>query len=252
MDNMVVIAGPCVVEDEATTMMVAKELARIAEVLDIYPIFKASYRKANRTSGESFTGIGDIDALKIINKAGNEYGLTTLTDIHTPAEAAMAAPYVDILQIPAFLCRQTELIEAVAKTRHPINIKKGQFASVATMQWAVGKVLKHNPYGTIFITERGTTFGYDDLVVDMRNVVEISEFEKEVECIVDLTHSLGRHRGKPRMIEAIGKCAMAAGANGVFMETHPTPLTAQSDAENMLPLENLEEVIRNILRIYKI
>jgi len=249
MDKLIVIAGPCVVEDLITCNTVAAELVRFAERLPIKPIFKASYKKANRTDVHAFSGIGDIKALQIIKQIGDKYGLMTTTDIHTPNEAPMAAPYVDVIQIPAFLCRQTELIEAAASTQKIVNIKKGQFANIDMMSGAIDKVHEHQIRHQIFITERGTTFGYDDLVIDMRNVVRLSQIEN-VKCIVDLTHSLGKYDGDSEMIMALGRCAVAAGAHGVFIEVHPTPSIAKSDGKRMLPLVDLEYVLRNILKVW--
>lgn len=248
MNKMILIAGPCVVESEKITMLVAEHLVKVCENLPIELIFKASYQKANRTRRDSFTGIQRSEALRIIQRVGVTFKIPTLTDIHETYDADTAAMYVDVLQIPAFLCRQTELLYAAARTGLPINIKKGQFASVTTMQHAIDKVLEYNKECTIYVTERGTTFGYDDLVIDMRNVMVISH--SYAKCIVDITHSLGTYSGYPAMIETMGRCAIAAGAHGIFLETHPDILNALSDSKSMLPLFMVEKTLNNILKIW--
>lgn len=249
MKKMIVIAGPCVVEDEKTTMQVAEYLKRVSEELRIELIFKASYRKANRTRGDSFQGIGDIPALQILKKVSNVFGHLTLTDIHTPNEVNTAATFVDILQIPAFLCRQTELLEAAARTLLPINIKKGQFASVNTMISAITKIRKENSMADILVTERGTTFGYDDLVVDMRNIVLLKEYTG-FPVIIDTTHSLGTYSGRPSMIKMLGRCGIVAGADGVFFETHPNPKYAKSDANSMIALELVGDMLKELVELH--
>lgn len=248
MNKMIVIAGPCVVEDLPTTKTIASELVRLAEILPIKPILKASYKKANRTKAGAFTGIGDVRALQILKNISDWFGLPCITDVHTPEETKIAAQYVDILQIPAFLCRQTDLIEAAARTGKQINIKKGQFATVSMMNDAVEKVRQFNP-ANVYVTERGTTFGYDDLVIDMRNILLLTH-NPVVQTIIDVTHSLGKFDGEVDMMDAIGCAAIAAGAHGVFIETHPNPYFSKSDGSRMLPLDRLEIVLKNYLKIW--
>jgi len=244
-----------VVESEETTMHIAREVVRVASVYDLELIFKASYRKANRTSGASFSGIGDKKALGILEQVKKEFGVRVTTDIHTAEEAHLAAEYVDILQIPAFLCRQTDLLIAAGSTGKTINIKKGQFASASTMDYAIEKV-RYSGNQKIMLTERGTFFGYNDLVVDMRNIPLMKK--TGVPVIVDITHSLqqpnqpgGFSGGNPDMIETIGKCAVAAGADGIFLETHPNPAEALSDGMSMLHLDRLEDLLRRMTAIRK-
>lgn len=255
MERLILIAGPCVVESEETTMHIAREVVRVASVYDLELIFKASYRKANRTSGASFSGIGDKKALGILEQVKKEFGVRVTTDIHTAEEAHLAAEYVDILQIPAFLCRQTDLLIAAGSTGKTINIKKGQFASASTMDYAIEKV-RYSGNQKIMLTERGTFFGYNDLVVDMRNIPLMKK--TGVPVIVDITHSLqqpnqpgGFSGGNPDMIETIGKCAVAAGADGIFLETHPNPAEALSDGMSMLRLDRLEDLLRRMTAIRK-
>lgn len=255
MERLILIAGPCVVESEETTMHIAREVVRVASVYDMELIFKASYRKANRTSGASFSGIGDKKALGILEQVKKEFGVRVTTDIHTAEEAHLAAEYVDILQIPAFLCRQTDLLIAAGSTGKTINIKKGQFASASTMDYAIEKV-RYSGNQKIMLTERGTFFGYNDLVVDMRNIPLMKK--TGVPVIVDITHSLqqpnqpgGFSGGNPDMIETIGKCAVAAGADGIFLETHPNPAEALSDGMSMLHLDRLEDLIWKLTSIKK-
>ncbi len=255
MERLILIAGPCVVESEETTMHIAREVVRVASVYDLELIFKASYRKANRTSGASFSGIGDKKALGILEQVKKEFGVRVTTDIHTAEEAHLAAEYVDILQIPAFLCRQTDLLIAAGSTGKTINIKKGQFASASTMDYAIEKV-RYSGNQKIMLTERGTFFGYNDLVVDMRNIPLMKK--TGVPVIVDITHSLqqpnqpgGFSGGNPDMIETIGKCAVAAGADGIFLETHPNPAEALSDGMSMLHLDRLEDLLRRMTAIRK-
>ncbi len=243
------------VESEKITMHIAREVVRIASHYDLDLIFKASYRKANRTSGSSFSGIGDAQALSILAKVKKEFGVRVTTDIHTAEEANLAAEYVDVLQIPAFLCRQTDLLVAAGSTGKTVNIKKGQFASAGTMDFALDKV-RSSGNENLMLTERGTFFGYNDLVVDMRNIPLMKK--TGVPVIVDITLSLqqqnqpgGFSGGNPEMIETIGKCAVAAGADGIFLETHPSPSEALSDGLSMLPMNRLEDLIKKLVSVRK-
>ncbi|MBL7701947.1 MAG: 3-deoxy-8-phosphooctulonate synthase [Ferruginibacter sp.] len=253
--NFFLIAGPCVVESEEIVMGIAEKVSGICTRLEIPYIFKASYRKANRTSAGSFMGIGDKTALELIKKAGEKFSIPTTTDIHTAGEAAMAAEYVDVLQIPAFLCRQTDLLIAAAKTGKIVNVKKGQFLSGPSMKFAVEKI---NNAGNdkVGLIERGNTFGYTDLVVDYRNITWMKEIN--VPVIMDCTHALqqpnqtgGVTGGNPELIETIAKAAIATGADGLFIETHPNPAVAKSDGANMLRLELLENLLEKLVRIRK-
>ena len=252
-DNFFLMAGPCAIEGEDMALRIAEKVVGITNKLNIPYIFKGSYRKANRSRLDSFTGIGDEKALKILRRVGDTFGITTVTDIHETAEAAMAAEYVDILQIPAFLCRQTDLLVAAAKTRKIVNIKKGQFLSPGAMQFAVQKVADAGN-DNVMITERGTTFGYTDLVVDYRGIPQMQQFGYPV--IMDVTHSLqqpnqtsGVTGGLPTLIETIAKAAIAVGADGLFIETHPEPSKAKSDGANMLQLDLLEGLLTKLVRI---
>ena len=245
------IAGPCVIENEEMAFDIAEEMIRITSRLGIPYLFKGSYRKANRSKLSSFTGIGDEKALRILGKIRERLGVPVVTDIHECSEAAMAAEYVDVLQIPAFLCRQTDLLKAAAETGKMVNIKKGQFLSPASMVHAVEKVRDcGNP--NVSVTERGTTFGYQDLVVDFRG---IPEMKRLCGCpvIMDATHSLqqpnqncGVTGGQPELISTIAKAAIATGADGLFMETHRNPSVAKSDGANMLPLSEMEKLLENL------
>ncbi len=253
--NFFLIAGPCVVESEELVMEVAEKVSGICKNLGIPYIFKASYRKANRTSGSSFTGLGDKAALSLVKKAAQKFQLPTTSDIHAHEEAAMAANYVDILQIPAFLCRQTDLLVAAAKTNKIVNVKKGQFLSGEAMKFAVDKI--HNAGNLkILLTERGTTFGYQDLVVDYRNIPIMQSIG--VPVVMDCTHSLqqpnqtsGITGGNPQMISTIAKAAVASGVDGLFIETHPNPAVAKSDGANMLKLDLLENLLEQLVKIRK-
>jgi 2-dehydro-3-deoxyphosphooctonate aldolase (KDO 8-P synthase) len=249
------LAGPCVIEGEKMALDIAEEIVSITNKLQIPFVFKGSYRKANRSRIDSFTGIGDEKALKILQKAGAEFNIPVVTDIHTAGEAEMAAEYVDILQIPAFLCRQTDLLEAAAKTGKVVNIKKGQFLSPEAMQHAVNKV-RDNNNPNVMITERGTTFGYQDLIVDYRGIPEMKKNKCPV--FVDVTHSLqqpnqtaGVTGGRPDLIETIARAGIAVGADGLFIETHPDPANAKSDGANMLKLDLLEQLLNRLSFIRK-
>ena len=251
--NFFLLAGPCVIEGEEMAMRIAERIVTITEKLQIPYVFKGSYRKANRSRLDSFMGIGDEKALKILQKVHTTFGVPTVTDIHAAEEATMAAEYVDILQIPAFLCRQTDLLVAAAKTGKTINIKKGQFLSPEAMAFAAGKVRDAgNP--NILLTDRGTMFGYHDLIVDMRSIPSMQTLGYPV--VMDITHSLqqpnqgsGVTGGQPAMIETIGRASIAAGADGIFIETHPDPSVAKSDGANMLALERLEGLLERLCRI---
>ena len=252
-NNFFLIAGPCVVEGEEIVLEIAETVSAICKKYNVPYIFKASYKKANRTSASSFTGIGNKTALEIIAKAGTKFSLPTITDIHTAEEALMSAKYVDVLQIPAFLCRQTDLLIAAAKTKNIINVKKGQFSSGEAMKFAVEKIYSSGNK-KVMLTERGNSFGYQDLVVDFRNIPIMKMLNLPV--IMDCTHSLqqpnqssGITGGNPEMIETIAKAAIATGADGLFIETHPKPATAKSDGANMLPLHLLENLIEKLVRL---
>ncbi len=249
------IAGPCAIEGESIAFEIAKKVKDICEELEIPYIFKGSYRKANRSRLDSFTGIGDEKALKILRQIGLELDLPITTDIHTAEEEAMAANYVDVLQIPAFLCRQTDLLVAAAKTGKVVNIKKGQFLSAEAMQFALNKV-QESGNGQVMLTERGTTFGYQDLVVDFRGIPVMQKMGAPV--ILDCTHSLqqpnqssGVTGGKPAMISTIAKAGIAVGVDGLFIETHPNPAEAKSDGANMLPLDQLGILLESLVKIRK-
>lgn len=253
--NFFLIAGPCVVESEELIMEVADKVSGICKNMGIPYVFKASYRKANRTSSSSFTGIGDDNALQYLKNVGEKYKLPVTTDIHAHEEAAIAAQYADILQIPAFLCRQTDLLVAAAETGKIVNVKKGQFVSGPSMKFAVEKIKKAGNE-KIMLTERGTTFGYQDLVVDYRNIPWMQEHN--VPVVMDCTHSLqqpnqtaGVTGGNPQLIGTIAKAAIATGADGLFIETHPNPAVAKSDGANMLKLDLLEGLLHELVKIRK-
>lgn len=254
-DNFFLLAGPCVIEGEDMALRIAEKITEITTRLQIPYVFKGSYRKANRSRLDSFTGIGDEKALKILRKVGETFGVPTVTDIHETHEAAMAAEYVDVLQIPAFLCRQTDLLVAAAQTGKIVNIKKGQFLSPGAMQFAAQKVVDAGNR-QVMLTERGTTFGYTDLVVDYRGIPQMQAFGFPV--VMDVTHSLqqpnqtsGVTGGMPALIETISKAAIAVGADGLFIETHPEPAVAKSDGANMLQLDLLEGLLTRLVRIRK-
>ncbi|MDO8996559.1 MAG: 3-deoxy-8-phosphooctulonate synthase [Sediminibacterium sp.] len=252
-ESFFLIAGPCVVESEEIVMEIADTVSSTCKELGIPYVFKASYRKANRTSANSFTGIGDENGLSLIKKVGQKYGLPTTSDIHAHEEAAMAAPFIDILQIPAFLCRQTDLLEAAAVTGKIVNVKKGQFLSGSSMKFAVEKIQKAGNQ-QILLTERGNTFGYQDLVVDYRNIPIMQSHGTPV--VMDCTHSLqqpnqtsGVTGGNPAMIGTIAKAAIATGAMGLFIETHPNPAVAKSDGANMLALNLLPSLLKQLVKL---
>lgn len=252
-NNFFLLAGPCVIEGEDMALRIAERIVEMTDRLKIPYVFKGSYRKANRSRLDSFTGIGDEKALKVLEKVNRTFGVPTVTDIHSAQEAEMAAAYVDVLQIPAFLCRQTDILVAAAKTNKMVNVKKGQFLSPLAMQFAVDKVVEAgNP--NVMVTERGTTFGYQDLVVDYRGIPEMRTFGYPV--IMDVTHSLqqpnqtsGVTGGMPQLIETIAKAAIAVGADGLFIETHENPAVAKSDGANMLKLDLLEGLLHKLIRI---
>lgn len=252
-NNFFLMAGPCAIEGEDIAMRIAEKIITITDKLNIPYIFKGSYRKANRSKGSSFTGIGDEKALKILEKIGNTFNVPTVTDIHESGEAAMAAAYVDVLQIPAFLCRQTDLLVAAAQTGKVVNVKKGQFLSAGSMKFAVDKIIDSGN-NRVILTDRGNTFGYQDLIVDYRGLPEMQSFG--VPVVMDCTHSLqqpnqssGVTGGKPELITTIAKAAIAVGADGLFIETHPDPANAKSDGANMLNLDLLEDLLVKLVRI---
>ncbi len=251
--NFLLIAGPCVVESEDITFEIAEYIVKLAIKYRLPFVFKASYRKANRSKGDSFSGIGDVKALRILAEVRKNFSVPVITDIHNPDEAGLAAEYVDILQIPAFLCRQTDLLVAAAKTGKWVNIKKGQFLSGASMKFAVDKV-RDSGNDKVMVTDRGNMFGYQDIVVDFRNIPVIRE--SGVPVIMDITHSLqqpnqesGVSGGNPEMIETIGRAAISVGADGIFIETHPDPANAKSDGANMLKLDRLEALLIRLTAI---
>lgn len=252
-DNFFLLAGPCVIEGEEMALRIADTLVNITSKLNIPLVFKGSYRKANRSRVDSFTGIGDEKALKILGKVGQTFGIPTVTDIHETHEAAMAAEYVDVLQIPAFLCRQTELLIAAANTGKVVNIKKGQFLAPGAMKFATQKVVDSGN-NNVILTDRGNSFGYSDLIVDFRGIPEMKEFGFPV--ILDATHCLqkpnqasGVTGGQPQLIETMCKAAIAVGADGLFMETHFDCTNALSDGANMLPLDQMETLLTKLTRL---
>ena len=249
--NFFLLAGPCVIENEDMALDIAGTLVELAAKYDIPYVFKGSYRKANRSRLDSFTGIGDEEALTILQKVGKTFGIPVVTDIHSAPEAAMAAEYVDIIQIPAFLCRQTDILVAAAMTGKMVNIKKGQFLAPESMSFACQKV-RESGNDQIAVTERGSFFGYGDLVVDMRGI-PVMRSSCDCPVIMDITHSLqqpnstsGVTGGKPELIGTIARAAIAAGADGIFMETHRTPETAKSDGANMLRLDKVDALLREL------
>ena len=252
-DKLFLLSGPCAIENEAITMETAEFLSKLTDKLGIPYVFKSSYRKANRTKSSSFTGIGDEKALKLLGKVRSEFGVPTVTDIHESKQAAMAAEYVDVLQIPAFLFRQTELLQAAGNTGKVVNIKKGQFAAAEAMEFAANKV-KETGNNKVLLTERGNMFGYGDMIVDYRNLVWMKEMGYKV--VMDCTHSLqqpnngsGTTGGLPQLIEPMAKAAIAVGCDGLFIETHPDPSKALSDGANMLPLHKIEDLLVKLIRL---
>jgi 2-dehydro-3-deoxyphosphooctonate aldolase (KDO 8-P synthase) len=254
-DNFLLIAGPCVVEGREMALDIARVISGISDRYKIPYVFKASYRKANRSRLDSFRGIGDEKALRILAEVRQTFGIPVITDVHSPEEAVMAAQYVDVLQIPAFLCRQTDLLVACAKTGKTVSVKKGQFLAPGAMKFAVDKVIGSGNQ-KVMITERGTTFGYQDLVVDFRGIPIMQEFG--VPVILDVTHSLqqpnqstGVSGGTPGLIQHMARTGIAAGVDGIFIETHPDPPSALSDGSNMLPLDRLEELLQQLVELWK-
>lgn len=252
-NNFFLLAGPCVIEGEEMALDIAEKMVKITSRLDIPYVFKGSYRKANRSRIDSFTGIGDEKALKVLKKVRDTFGIPVVTDIHAAEEAAMAAEYVDILQIPAFLCRQSDLLIAAAKTGKVVNIKKGQFLAPEAMKFAAQKVIESGN-DQVMLTDRGTTFGYQDLIIDYRGIPKMQETGCPV--ILDITHSLqqpnttsGVTGGLPHLIETVAKAGIAVGVDGIFMETHQNPSVAKSDGANMLPLAQVESLLEKLVRI---
>jgi len=251
--NFFLIAGPCVIEDTKSPIEIAGILVELSEKHRIPFIFKASYRKANRSKSSSFTGIGDEKALEVLALIRQKFDIPVVSDIHSEDEARLAAVYIDVLQIPAFLCRQSELLTAAGETGKVVNIKKGQFASAGTMQFAVEKV-KETGNHKVMLTERGSTFGYTDLVVDFRNIPEMQK--TGVPVILDVTHSLqqpnqtsGVTGGRPDLIPLMARLGIAAGADGLFMETHHNPLKAKSDGANMLKLDKMDTLLAELAQL---
>lgn len=253
-NNFFLLAGPCAIEGEEMAMKIAEHILKLCDNLNIPFVFKGSYRKANRSRIDSFTGIGDEKALHILRKVRDSFAIPVVTDIHSAAEAAVAAQYVDILQIPAFLCRQTDILMAAAETGRMINIKKGQFLAPSVMHFAVDKV-RDAGNDNVMVTDRGTMFGYQDLVVDVR-AIPVMQSSCKCPVVMDITHSLqqpntgtGVTSGLPHLIETVGRAAMAAGVDGIFLETHPDPSTAKSDGANMLPLDKLNTLLQRLTAI---
>ncbi len=255
MNKLFLIAGPCVIENDEEPFVIGEAVSRLCEQLDIDYIFKASYKKANRTSLGSFTGIGDDAALQIIHDVGRQIGRETLTDIHEPADAARAAQYVDCLQIPAFLCRQTDLLLAAGRTGKKVNIKKGQFVSPEAMKFALEKV-QSTGNNNVWLCERGFAFGYENLIVDATSIARMKALGAPV--VMDCTHSLqqpnksdGVSGGNPNMIETVALSAVATGADGLFIEVHPDPSRALSDGQSMLPMAQLEGILKKVVKVHR-
>ena len=253
-DNFFLLSGPCAIEGEDMALRIAEKIVSITDKLQIPYVFKGSFKKANRSRVDSFTGIGDEKALKILRKVSETFHVPTITDIHTEQDAAMAAEYVDVLQIPAFLVRQTDLLVAAARTGKVINLKKGQFMSPESMKHAVTKVTDSGN-DQVWITDRGTMFGYQDMVVDFRGIPTMKQYAP---VVLDVTHSLqqpnqssGVTGGRPDMIETIARAGIATGVDGVFMETHFDPSIAKSDGANMLHLDFLEKLLTNLVTLRK-
>lgn len=253
---LLLLAGPCVVEGRDMAMSIAENICKLSDRYRIPYVFKASYRKANRSRIDSFTGIGDEKALKVLAEIRSSFGVPVITDVHSAEEAVMAAEYVDVLQIPAFLCRQTDLLVACAETGKSVSVKKGQFLSPESMQFAIDKV-KSSGNPKVMITERGTTFGYQDLIVDFRGIPVMRQMG--VPVILDVTHSLqqpnqqsGVTGGAPQLIEHMARTGVAAGVDGIFLETHPEPSKALSDGANMLPLARLEPLLQQLQQLREI
>ncbi len=252
--NFFLLAGPCAIESEDMAMRIAEKVIAITDKLEIPYVFKGSFKKANRSRVDSFTGIGDEKALKILQRVSNTFNVPTVTDIHDVSDAAKAAEYVDVLQIPAFLVRQTDLVVAAAKTGKVVNLKKGQFMSAESMQHAVNKVVDSGN-NNVMITDRGTMFGYQDMIVDFRGIPTMKQYATTV---LDVTHSLqqpnqtsGVTGGRPDMIETIARAGIATGVDGLFIETHFDPANAKSDGANMLHLDHLEKLLSNLVAIRK-
>jgi len=254
--NFFLLAGPCAIEGRDIAMTIAEAVVKITDKYRIPYVFKGSYRKANRSRIDSFAGIGDEKALKILSEVRDTFRIPVITDIHSAEEAAIAAEYVDILQIPAFLCRQTDILVAAAKTGKWVNVKKGQFVSPSSMIFAINKIIDSGS-DKVMVTDRGTMFGYQDIVVDYRGIVEMKSFGKPV--VLDITHSLqqpnqssGVTGGRPELIETIARAGIVNGVDGLFLETHPDPANAKSDGANMLHLNNLDRLMHNLTKIREV
>ncbi len=254
-NNFFLLAGPCAIESEEMAMRIAEKILTITDKLEIPYVFKGSFKKANRSRIDSFTGIGDEKALKILKKVSKTFNVPTVTDIHEVSDAYLAAQYVDVLQIPAFLVRQTDLVVAAAKTGKVVNLKKGQFMSAESMQHAVQKVLDSGN-NKVMITDRGTMFGYQDMIVDFRGIPTMRQYATTV---LDVTHSLqqpnqssGVTGGRPDMIETIARAGIVNNVDGLFIETHFDPANAKSDGANMLHLDHLESLLSNLVAIRKV
>jgi len=255
-NNFFLLAGPCVIEGHDVVFEIAERVQEITDKLEIPFVFKASYRKANRSRLDSFTGIGDIEGLEILKEVSEKLKVPVVTDIHSAKEAEIAAKYVDILQIPAFLCRQTDILVAAAKTGKVVNVKKGQFLAPESMKFATQKIIESGN-NNIMLTDRGTMFGYGDIIVDYRSIPEMQKTGFPV--ILDITHSLqqpnqtsGVTGGRPDLIETIGKAGIATGVDGIFLETHPNPAVAKSDGANMLKLDYLEDLLTKLVALRKV